>query len=168
MMPLVAPFSEAFSELIFSGPVQVHLVIVIDPKDSAANDKLDELLPEVALGHRGEVLVVLMPAVESTTEARAFFGVQSHKLPTAVFSDMRAASEEAPRGFQLVLPKGKALTAASLRTFVEQVRASCQWFLRLLPSSHSNHPRGAGNYGSAGPETQRGRDKEKAEKGQAE
>jgi hypothetical protein len=72
----------------------------------------------VALERRGEVLHILMPAVDGTKDVRDFFGVAKSALPTVVLSDMRAATAESPSGQQQLLPAASyPLTAASLRQF---------------------------------------------------
>ena len=73
---------------------------------------------QVARGVRGEVLVILMGAVPATKDVRAYFGVAGRALPTAVFSDMRVATDEAPQGFQQAMAKGAAVTAGSLKAFL--------------------------------------------------
>ena len=75
---------------------------------------------QVALEHRGEVLVVLMGAVDATSDIRSFFGVAGHALPTAVFSDMRRATDAEPQGFQQTMTKDAALTAESLAAFAAE------------------------------------------------
>jgi len=70
--------------------------------DAAA--ALEALVREAALATRGEVLHILMPAVKDTLDIRRFFGLdESTPLPTAVFSDMRNSTDDAPQGKQFLL-----------------------------------------------------------------
>ena len=121
MLPLLVPFADGYMDLIFEGPVKAHLLVIVEPpggsggsggageEDPTANDDdaaaaLEALVREAALATRGEVLHILMPAVKDTLDIRRFFGLDdSTPLPTAVFSDMRNSTDDAPQGKQFLL-----------------------------------------------------------------
>jgi len=115
MMPLVVPFTDQFMNLIFTGPVQVHMIVIVDPQN--VDPDLEDDLKEVALEQRGEVLHILMPAVEETEEMRKFFGVDDRVLPTALISDMRDVTDENPAGSQYLWDETKSLTARTVSKF---------------------------------------------------
>ena len=117
MLPLLVPFTEPNMHMIFEGPVQVHSIVVYDPKDQSLFEAMKTWLVDVAKVHRGEVLHILMPANEATAEIREYFGVPKASLPTMVFSDMRSASEEKPQGTQYLFPKGKTLGQETVVAF---------------------------------------------------
>jgi len=119
MLPLLVPFTEPNMHMIFEGPVQVHCIVVYDPKDLSRFEAMKTWLVDVAKVHRGEVLHILMPAHEATAEIREYFGVTKSTLPTVVLSDMRSASEEKPQGTQYLFPKGKTLGQETLVAFEE-------------------------------------------------
>merc|ERR1711988_1058035 len=117
MLPLVVPFSEQFMNLIFTGPVTVHVIVIVDPNDDAATEEAENAMRTVALTRRGEALHIIMPAVEETEEIRSYFGVANRALPTAVISDMRDATDEAPQGKQYPADEDMALDAVGLAEF---------------------------------------------------
>lgn len=49
MMPLVVPMNDAFMDLIFSGPVQLHLITIFDPKDEESFRTVQTMIEEVNL-----------------------------------------------------------------------------------------------------------------------
>lgn len=115
MLPLVVPFTEGFMNLIFTGPIKVHAIIVVEPEDD--NEDLDALVREAAMEKRGEVLHIFMPAIEETQEIRDFLGVGTATLPTMVISDMREATDDEPQGVQYLQPAGMKMDAASIIAF---------------------------------------------------
>jgi hypothetical protein len=121
MMPLVVPMNDGFMDLIFSGPVKVHLITVFDPKDEAQFRAIQTQVEEVALKHRGQVLHIMLPAVDETLEMRQFLKVDKHKLPAAVLSDMRNTSEEEPQGKQTVFPRKDKFNVENLIKFEESL-----------------------------------------------
>lgn len=118
MVPLVVPFMEGYMNLIFTGPIQVHMIIVLDPE--ADNEEIEDVASAAALARRGEVLHILMPEHESTEEMREFFGVAGRQLPTAVLSDMRNANDDEPQGLQYLWPEDRELTATALINFEQK------------------------------------------------
>ena len=109
MLPLLVPFADGYMDLIFEGPVKAHLLVIVDPGSGDAEDPttvaLEAMVREAAFVTRGEVLHILMPAVKDTLDIRRFFGLDdSTPLPTAVFSDMRNATDDAPQGILAYLP----------------------------------------------------------------
>lgn len=115
MIPLVVPFMEGYMNLIFTGPLQLHSIIVVDPDED--NEELEQVLVEVAKRQRGNFLHIIMPTHESTDEMREYFGIADRALPTAVISDMRSVTEEEPRGTQFLFPEGETLTLDTLSAF---------------------------------------------------
>ena len=104
--------------MIFDGPIQAHCIIIYDPTmDKSSFEDMEQWLKELAMSHRGNILHILMPAVEATAEIREYFGVTQAKLPTVVFSDMRDASNEKPQGTQHLLPKNTAFGPEALAAF---------------------------------------------------
>jgi protein disulfide-isomerase-like protein len=120
MLPLVVPMNDAYMDMIFNGPVQVHLIVVFDPENEKAFETLKDQVTEVAHKNRGEVLHILLPAVDETQGMREFLKVADRKLPTAVFSDMREATEEEPQGIQSVFPRKENMSVESLLSFEEK------------------------------------------------
>merc|ERR1711988_447081 len=117
MLPLVVPFSEQFMNLIFTGPVKVHVLVIVDPNDEEASEEVETAMRSVALTRRGEALHIIMPAVEETEDIRGFFGVANRALPTAVISDMRDATDEEPQGKQYPVDEDVTLDAVGLAEF---------------------------------------------------
>merc|ERR1712070_77863 len=115
MLPLVVPFTDGFMNLIFTGPIKVHAVVVVDP--DADNEDLDALVREAAMEKRGEVLHIFMPAIDETQEIRDFLGVGDKTLPTMVLSDMREATDDEPQGVQYLQPRGMKMDTASIVAF---------------------------------------------------
>mmetsp|Transcript_34941 Transcript_34941/g.71302 ORF Transcript_34941/g.71302 Transcript_34941/m.71302 type:complete len:437 (+) Transcript_34941:80-1390(+) len=117
MAPLVVPFEQGYTDLIFQGPVRAHLIAIIDPE--ADSSDIIAALTEASRPNRGKVLHIVMPAIEQTKDIRKFFGVEQHNLPTVVFSDMRHATDEAPAGTQTIFNKHTAITGDSLKEFAD-------------------------------------------------
>lgn len=115
MLPLVTPFTSGFTNLLFTGPVKLHVILIVDVE--ADNAALEDMMTEIAKIRRGEVLHVLMANVEATEEIREYFGVEDYPLPTVVLSDMRNTTDEDPRGLQYLWPKGKDVTSDALKAF---------------------------------------------------
>ena len=116
MMPLLVIFRPDAVDLIFGGPVQVHIVLVVDPADGV-DQELQDAVNEVALAHRGRALHILMMRDDENEEMAGvleFLKVRTY--PTLVLSDMTNATEAEPAGKQTKYPasKVKALDKASL------------------------------------------------------
>ena len=70
----------------------------------------------------------IQPAVNSTADIRRFFGLDDDTtdLPTAVFSDMRSATQETPQGEQFLFGQtsygfgGGGLTVENLQRFARE------------------------------------------------
>ena len=120
MLPLVVPFTEQYMNLIFTGPVKVHVIVIIDPADEPGTEAAEAAMKAVAMERRGEALHIIMPAIEETEEIRNFFGVGGRALPTAVISDMRDATEEAPQGKQYPADTDMVFDTAGLAAYEEK------------------------------------------------
>mmetsp|Transcript_60363 Transcript_60363/g.136442 ORF Transcript_60363/g.136442 Transcript_60363/m.136442 type:complete len:452 (+) Transcript_60363:86-1441(+) len=140
MLPLFVPYTPNFQSMIFSGPIQRHLIAVFDPEDPSALGEVEAILRGAALEFRGRLLHVLMPASDETREARQFLGLkEGRRLPACVFSDMLADTGES-QGRQWVFQEELALTAESLRAFEAARLAEVGALEAVLESSMTGEP----------------------------
>lgn len=111
MMPLVVPFIPNYVEMIFSGPLQMHAILAVDPAVDFTVER--DVFYEAAKRNRGKVLhIVMFKAAEdadeddeettkSKEEMRSVWEfLKIAKTPSLVMSDMTVQTEEKPAGEQ--------------------------------------------------------------------
>jgi protein disulfide-isomerase A1 len=84
--PLVQIFSDENAPKIFGSPIRIHALFLLDATSDAMSS-YEEMMREVALKYRGDVLTVQVPHTQ--TDIMEFFSLSPEDLPKFILMDVR-------------------------------------------------------------------------------
>ena len=131
MMPLVVPFHPSYMDMIFSGPLKMHVVLAVKPEEDFSNVR--DLIYASAKEYRGKLLhIVMFEPPNEVAETEAEEGARQGRIaaweflkitttPTIIVSDMTDATSQEPGGKQTVVPIDGLLD--SLKTYAARAVA---------------------------------------------